>query len=224
MDLIMARQLQILWGVSGYAGNGIANHHDEESMKLKNSMEDPVRSRLARVQEEHAGDDSVCWCPLCRADMIALALSTLPPRYGTNRRPELGDEHAQAVRDAVSGAVRQVKRFPKHARDGATASTDPVWVVNYPLEESFHVVDSLLTPEHACDCWDCRCDMVAFALNRYPARYGVEHGGHTHLLQEDREQMRGELASFLTIAAQLVTRIPRHELLASPGQTAARAS
>jgi hypothetical protein len=193
-------------------------------MKLKNCMEDPVRKHLARVQAEQAGDDSVCWCPLCRADMIALALSQLPPRYGTSLRAELGDDHAQAVEEAVADAVRQVKRFPKHAHGGAASATEPVWVVNYPLEESFHVVDSLLKPDHACDCWQCRCDMVAFALNRYPARYGVEHSGHTHLLQEDREQMRGELASFLSIAAQLVTRIPRHELLAVPGRAAARAS
>jgi hypothetical protein len=53
--------------------------------------------------------------------------------------------------------------------------------------------------------------MVAFALNRYPARYGVEHEGRTQLFEEQRERMRDELSSFLLHALKVVTTVPRHD-------------
>ena len=93
------------------------------------------------------------------------------------------------------------------------AAGEPVWVVNFPLEEGFRTVDAILRRhDNACDCWNCRCDMVAFALNRYPARYGVEYEGKTHLFEGDREQMREELSSFLDLAVTVVTTVPRHDL------------
>jgi hypothetical protein len=146
--------------------------------------------------------------------MMALALSTLPPRYAT-RRPGAhhADPHqAAAVGELVDQAVRQVARFPKHGTGGALAAGEPVWVVNFPLEESFRVLDAMVrSRDDICDCWNCRCDMVAFALNRYPPRYGVEHRGVTHLLDKDREQMRAELASFLDLSLRVVAAVPRHE-------------
>jgi hypothetical protein len=69
----------------------------------------------------------------------------------------------------------------------------------------------LRSRDDQCDCWNCRCDMVAFALNRYPPRYGVEHQGRTHLLEKDRDEMRAELASFLDLSLRVVAAVPRHE-------------
>jgi hypothetical protein len=183
-------------------------------MKLANAMEQAVRSHLNHLREGFADGDETCWCPLCRADMMALALSTLPPRYAT-RRPgaqPADPQHAATIGELVGQAVRQVGRFPKHGTGAALAAGEPVWVVNFPLEESFRVLDAMVrTRDDVCDCWNCRCDMVAFALNRYPPRYGVEHRGVTQLLDKDREQMRTELASFLDLSLRVVAAVPRHE-------------
>ena len=183
-------------------------------MKLTNSMELAVRFQLNRLRAMAQDSDGICWCPLCRADMMALALTSLPPRYATRRPADLDadPEMATIVRDGVVLARDQVERFPKHAKGAAVAAGAPVWVVNFSLEEAFRAVDAILHQhDGACDCWNCRCDMVAFALNRYPACYGVEHEGQTHLFEKDRVQMRAELESFLDLAARVVTTVPRHE-------------
>lgn len=183
-------------------------------MKLTNSMEQVVRMHVKNLRAQSPAGDESCWCPLCRADMMALALSALPPRYAT-RRPgdsETGDPAAVRIRDGVVSARKQVDCFPKHAPGAAVAAGKPVWVVNFPLEEGFRVVDEILRRnDRACDCWNCRCDMVAFALNRYPARYGVEHEGQTQLFEKDRAEMCAELAEYLELAVRVVTTVPRHK-------------
>jgi len=148
--------------------------------------------------------------------MMALALTSLPPRYATCRPCDVETEArmAAAIRDEVVHARRQIECHPKHAKGAPVAAGEPVWVVNFPLEEGFRAVDAILRRHDlACDCWNCRCDMVAFALNRYPARYGVEHEGRTHLLEEHRDRMRDELSSFLVQAISVVTTVPRHNFL-----------
>jgi hypothetical protein len=184
-------------------------------MKLNNAMEQVVRTHLNQLRAQSPTGDESCWCPLCRADMMALALSSLPPRYATRRSGpfETTPQLTTLVEDGVARARQQVQRFPKHPKGDAVAAGAPVWVVNFPLEEGFRAVDDILRGhDGACDCWHCRCDMVAFALNRYPARYGVEHEGKTHLFEDDRAQMRAELSSFLDLAVRVVATIPRHEL------------
>jgi hypothetical protein len=184
------------------------------SMKLTNSMELAVRSHLNRLRAVSPASDEACWCPLCRADMMALALTSLPPRYAT-RRPadiEADAQMSATVRDGVLLARATVERYPKHPKGAAVAAGEPVWVVNFPLEEAFRAVEPIQRRhDGTCDCWHCRCDMVAFALNRYPACYGVEHEGRTHLFEKDRAQMRAELESFLDLAVRVVTTVPRHE-------------
>ena len=183
-------------------------------MKLANAMEQAVRGQLNVLRERAGSADDACWCPLCRADVMALALSSLPPRYAT-RRPgahQPDPDHFATIAERVAEAVRKVARFPKHGAGAAVAAGEPVWVVNFPLEESFRAVDAMVrSRDDVCDCWNCRCDMVAFALNRYPPRYGVEHQGLTHLLETDRDQMRLELAWFLNLSLRVVATVPRHE-------------
>ena len=184
-------------------------------MKLLNSMEQAVRTHLNRLRAQSPAGDETCWCPLCRADMMALALTSLPPRYATSRPRdvEIETHMASAISDEVVLARKQIDRFPKHAKGAPVAAGEAVWVVNFPLEEGFRAIDAILRRhDQACDCWNCRCDMVAFALNRYPARYGVEHEGRTQLFEEQRERMRDELSSFLVHAINVVTNVPRHDL------------
>ena len=182
-------------------------------MKLTNAMESSVREHLNELRSQATAGDGTCWCPLCRADMMALALSRLPPRYATRRSADVDADArvAELVHAEVLRAVLHVGRHPKHAVDGALPAGSPVWVVNFPLEESFRAIGAMLRGrEGACDCWHCRCDMVAFALNRHPSRYGVEHGGLTHLFEDERRKMRAELSSFLDLAIRVVTTVPRH--------------
>ena len=184
-------------------------------MKLTNAMELGVKRFLNRLRAASPAGQETCWCPLCRADMMALALSSLPPRYATRRPWDIeADAHlAESLGAQVTRAVRHVELFPKHPSGGALEATEPVWIVNFPLEEGFRAIEPLIrSREDVCDCWQCRCDVVAFALNRYPPRYGVERGGHTHLREVDRDQMRSELASFLELAIGIVSKVPRHEL------------
>ncbi|MHB8836929.1 MAG: late competence development ComFB family protein [Candidatus Methylomirabilia bacterium] len=184
-------------------------------MKLSNSMEPAVRLHLSRLRAQSPQGDETCWCPLCRADMMALALTSLPPRYATCRPCDVAVEPrtAAAIHDEVVIARLQIERLPKHAKGAPVAEGEPVWVVNFPLEEGFRAVDAILRRDDTtCDCWNCRCDMVAFALNRFPARYGVEYQGRTHLIEEHRERMRDELTMFLDHAVRVVTTVPRHDL------------
>ncbi len=147
--------------------------------------------------------------------MTALALTFLPPRYATRRLNdfEIEAETAAAIHDGVVRARRKVELFPKHAKGTAVKVDESVWVVNFPLEEGFRAVDAILRQhDGACDCWNCRCDAVAFALNRYPARYGVEYRGQTHLFEDERTRMRGELSSLLDRAVRIVVSDPRHDV------------
>ena len=183
-------------------------------MKLMNAMEHEVRIRLGRLRAQTPTEEGACWCPLCRADMMALALTSLPPRYATRRASSLEIEPrtAMMIHDSVVSAHRQVMRQPKHARGIPVPPHDAVWVVNFPLEEGFSAVGVILRrSDGVCDCWHCRCDMVAFALNRYPARYDIKHAGKTHRYDPDREKLRSELCGFLELAVRLVTTVPRHD-------------
>jgi len=47
-------------------------------VKIKNSMEDFVFSRINGILAEYA---DVCKCEQCRTDIALLALNNLPPRY-----------------------------------------------------------------------------------------------------------------------------------------------
>lgn len=184
-------------------------------MELTNAMEQAVRVYVNQLQNQSTGSDETCWCSLCQADIIALTLSSLTPHYSI-RHPDIDDLDpavTTAVGKAANLARRQVSRFPKHLRSGATAAGEPAWVVNFTLEEVFRAVDEILRhDDRACGCRYCRCDMAAIVLNRYPARYGVEHGGKTQLFEKDRALIRQELSKFLDLALQVVWASPRHRV------------
>lgn len=189
-------------------------------MELTNAMEQSVRVYVNGLRDQSNGGDETCWCPLCHADVIALTLSSLAPHYAI-RHPVIDDVDpavTTAVGEVATLARSQVSRFPKHLHSGAIAAGEPAWVVNFTLEEGFRAIDEVLRhDDRVCGCRYCRCDIAAIVLNRYPARYGVEHGGETHLFEEDRVLIRYELSKFLDLAVRTVRSAPRHRVQPATG-------
>lgn len=185
-------------------------------MVPKNLMETAVQGRINSHRQQPADTEGACWCALCLADMQALALSSLPPRYVT-RREEVVADHADfetSVRFQVARAVRHVGNNPKHRAMTASAAAPgaAVAVVNVTFEVGFALIEERIR-RHAdsCDCWDCRCDAVAFALNRFPPQYGVAVDGRSGFPEESRRQMADEMATFLDLGVRIAATVPRHD-------------
>lgn len=182
-------------------------------MVPKNLTEAAVQEMLRCHREKNADTEGVCWCPLCTADMQALALSCLPPRYITRRESLAGNGAVRddIVREVVARAVQRVDCHPKHPKAAAGAPADKVALVNYPFEIGFTMIEERMSGRAgACECWECRCDAVAFALNRFPPQYGVAVGDRSPFLESSRKQMAEELVSFLDLGVQIATTVPRH--------------
>jgi len=182
-------------------------------MLPRNLMESAVQQALQAHRQSCLGGDSACWCSLCTSDMQALALTALPPLYVTRRGGIVPDDpaHAPAIREEVERAVGRVESNRKHGK--GTASCGSVALVNFALEVGFVTIEERLQNiVGACDCWDCRCDAIAFALNRFPARYGVAIDGHSPFTEAYRHQMGDEMSSFLDLGVHIVSSLPRHDL------------
>lgn len=182
-------------------------------MSIKNDMESLVRDEVARARQAAGAESPTCWCALCEMDIVALSLNLLPPLYC--RAETYG--HAAAligparIRDAVRAALTRVALAPRHLRGGWPAKAQDSALVNYTLE----VGTSLLAGagdqcQAGCACSECRIDTLAYALNRYPSRYGVERGGRRLLLGADLDFMRHELGVLLGQAARVVSAHPHH--------------
>jgi competence protein ComFB len=80
-----------------------------------NVMELLVNELLDGVIAEHQG----CTCELCRANVFALALNSLPPRYISDHARLLivaqstRDEYAGLIRRKIAQAVEQVRKNPR---------------------------------------------------------------------------------------------------------------
>ena len=70
---------------------------------VKNDMENLVRLEVARRRDSPSAIRAGCWCALCEADVIALALNSLPPRYC--RGGNFGVAAAQGFAGRVQRAV-----------------------------------------------------------------------------------------------------------------------
>lgn len=182
-------------------------------MTPKNLMEDIVRSEVLSHRQKSTDTEGICWCKLCIADMQALALSSLPPQYVTRREPLAGDSAALhgAVDVEVGRAIRLVGGHPKHSSACDGAAADAVAIVNYSFEIGFSAIeDRMQVRNQGCDCWECRCDAVAFALNRFPPQYGVAFSGRSAFPESNRKQMTEEMAPFLDLGVQIAAALPRH--------------
>ena len=83
----------------------------------KNVMEDIVDSRLDSLMKSMGS----CNCSVCRADIRAMALNNLPPRYVVSLSGEIfvnvNSVKMQSQTDiisAISSAIIKVNQFPRH--------------------------------------------------------------------------------------------------------------
>lgn len=181
-------------------------------MSVINQTEKAVRAEISRLKEGVGEESAQCWCALCEADVIALAMTILPPRYRTR---EVGHDGEPAslgsVKNAVFTAARRVGRRPKHRTAHPETYAAKVRLVNYTYEEGASLVATLMhRNDKACTCRICQSDMLAYALNRYPPKYGVLYGGRSNLPAYQRDYIRNELEIIISHAAGVVTARPRH--------------
>lgn len=183
-------------------------------MGIRNEMEHLVRDEVTRVRGEGGPGYAGCWCPLCEADIVALALTFLPSLYC---RTESSAHAAGPIRhgtisDAVQSALRRVDMWPKHRPGTQPAVRDEIALVNYTFEVGAAMVGPALgRVATGCSCDECRSDTLAYALNRYPAKYGVARDGKRSLHPTYLDFMRFELGMLINQAARVVATHPHHD-------------
>jgi hypothetical protein len=83
--------------------------------------------------------------------------------------------------------------------------------VDFGIREGAVMVRPLLQRlEESCTCPRCRADVLAFGLNRFQPRYGVEVQGKLRMPPHEMEFIRHELRSVLWKAAGTIAANPRH--------------
>jgi len=181
-------------------------------MDVHNEMEALVREAVQEIRAKGTTGDT-CWCRLCETDIVALALTLLPPFYS---RPggqawSAGLATASKIHDAVQSAAKRVSLRPKHRPGMVGPARGDVGLVNYTYEVGLQMVDpSVLASSAACTCPLCRADTLAYALNRYPPKYGVSAGGRRSLHPTYLGFMRRELGLLVSQAARVVGAKPQH--------------
>ena len=182
-------------------------------MSIRNEMEAVVREEVARVRTGDGGTRRGCWCPVCEADVVALALTLLPPLYCREETTGTSASLTRAgkIADAVQAALKRVALSPKHPPGTLPTLRREVALVNYAYEVGATMVASALgrTGKRCC-CETCRTDALAYALNRYPAKYGITHSGRRSLHPTYLDFMRYELGLLVNHAARVVSDHPRH--------------
>jgi hypothetical protein len=182
-------------------------------MNIKNEMEALVRAAVRSFREKGPATPNACWCPLCEMDIVALALNLLPPFYCRQETfgYAAGIATAGKIREAVQSAIQRVGLRPKHRPGVPSARDGEVGLVNYTFEIGCEIVGPAVSKSRdACGCPQCRIDALAYALNRYPPKYGVTRGGRRSLHPTYLTFMRHELGMLITQASRVVTTNPNH--------------
>ena len=83
----------------------------------RNVMEALVEDKVDRLWKNHTG----CTCMQCRADVIALALNNLPPKYVVSREgalfvkmAQLDNNHEVEITQQVAIAMKVIGEAPHH--------------------------------------------------------------------------------------------------------------
>jgi hypothetical protein len=182
-------------------------------LDVKNEMEHLVCREVTRRKGERARGTERCWCPRCEADIIALALNNLPPRYC--RSANFGYAAAEGCRDqvaaAVDMAVEKVTRRPKHRPGAPDRYRGEASREDYALKIGCTLVGAAFpVRDGVCACGNCRADALALALNRYTPRYGVSSPGRASYQENFRAFIRHEIAELLAATSRVVCANPHH--------------
>jgi len=156
---------------------------------------------------------SFCDCPVCRTDVLALALTSLPPCYCRSEHYGIASARVTAGQLAkqLESAIHRVTLRPRHAGRAPILAADAVELVNFRLAIGERVVAPILAKiPGACRCELCQFDTLAFALNQMPSKYGVSVQGKLRMPASGAEFLRHELAGALAAAAKRVAANPRH--------------
>jgi hypothetical protein len=182
-------------------------------VEIKNDMEHLVREEAARRKKGKAGARGVCWCPRCEADVAALALNALPPRYC--RRVNFGHAASEGlggrVARAVDKALDRVSQRPKHRPGAPDLSRVEARLEDFGLKIGCTIVGhSLAAAAGACSCEACQADALALALNRYPPKYGVSTPGRVSYQSNFEDFIRHEIGLILAHSCRVVCANPHH--------------
>ena len=106
-------------------------------MIIRNEIETAVRAEVNRQKGNGRRDFSSCWCSLCDADVTALAMTVLPPRYCTTscHTPFSEKEKEGTVRNAVFSSMKKISRRPKHGSASPETNPAKVLLINYNYDE-----------------------------------------------------------------------------------------
>lgn len=179
--------------------------------RLTNTTERVVTAAVSAFREKNSAGDGLCTCAPCSADITALTLCTLPPHFCTGRKDKrfVREKLGNRVEGAVDQAAQRVASHPKHER-----TDDPhpsLKLVNFTLEEGLVLLDSLIREEYlSCSCDTCTSDILAYTLNRFPPKYGVERNGEVSLPRKQRDRLRQDMAFLLPLAVETISGRPRH--------------
>ncbi len=180
---------------------------------VKNEMEHLVIREVDRRKRRNAREPERCWCPQCEADVIALTLNNLPPRYC--RRANFGyavsEGYGGQVGKKVDLAVEKVSRRPKHPPGAPDRYRREAYREDYALKIGCTLVDtSFPARDGVCSCDECRADALALALNRYRPKYGVSSPGRASYQENFEDFIRHEVGLLLAAACQVVCANPNH--------------
>ncbi len=84
---------------------------------------------------------------------------------------------------------------------------------NYMEDVVIDVLDILLKErDNICKCRQCKLDIVAFALNRLPAKYIVSERGFTHSFIEEINNLdrNADIISILNLGIEIISKRKRH--------------
>ena len=180
---------------------------------VKNDMEILVRREIGRRKGARAWGRTLCWCPQCEADVNALALNNLPPRYcrGVNFGSAASEGYGGKVRTAVDQAIVKVSQRPKHHPGTSVRYRQEARCEDYALKFGCTIVDAAFpTDTIACSCDECRADTLALALNRYRPKYGVTSKERASYQENFADFIKHEIGQLLSATCQVVSANPHH--------------
>lgn len=180
---------------------------------VKNDMEHLVSREVGRRKGERVRGRERCWCPQCEADVIALTLNNLPPRYcrSANFGYAASEGYGSQVGKILDLALEKVSRRPKHRPGAPDRYRQEAQREDYALKIGCSLVETAFpVREGVCSCEGCRADALALALNRYRPKYGVSSPGRSSYQENFEDFIRHEVGQLLVAACQVVCANPSH--------------